>query len=188
MAGLQAYSRKHFVTLLLLFIAGGFTVILGELLITSHTDGLQMIGVTAAALGVIIAVMGIFAVGKLRTFTVIMMFVIALCGLVGTGIHIANGGNDGERFGPPPAGFTGEQGVVAQPQPSGESDSAQAPAGAQGQQFQGFQDGQRPMGRPHGTPPPLAPLSLCGLALMAAVVMLVKQDPEPVAELSATPA
>jgi len=120
MKSLENLARRNLFVILLVLLLGGFLLVLAELLITGHVEGVQNVAVIASAVGAIGVAAGIFVKGTVRHVVAILLLVLTLTGLMGTLQHSA---------------ATGE---VA--------------------------------------PPPLAPLSLSGLALMGAVLLLAKQD------------
>lgn len=171
MKAIQGFTRRHFVTILLLFVAGGFFTTLAELILTGHTMGPQLIGVVASALGIVLAALGIFAAGKLRITTVILFLVLAFSGVMGMAQHLLNRG---------PEGAMAEVQVADETwQPvANQTDVASGAAAAPLQDGDGTGERAFPGGPPNAEPPPLAPLALSGLALMGAVVLLAKRDPD----------
>jgi hypothetical protein len=63
MASIQALTRRHLTTLLLLLLAGGFAVILGELILYKHYDGIQLIGLISTIAGLVIVLWGLLRSG-----------------------------------------------------------------------------------------------------------------------------
>jgi len=136
MASLKRVVQQYFYSVLLLMTVGGFVMIAAELLLTSHTEGLQLVGVTAAVAGLILAVAALFLSGRqARNILVILFVVLSISGLVGVLQHA------GAR--------------------SGDDDSAA---------------------------PPLASLSLSGLALIGAVTLLGIAEPQAVEARAPKPA
>jgi hypothetical protein len=125
MHALRSFVQPRFVPLLLLMIAGGYAVILAELMITNHTEGIQLVGVIASALGIVLALVGMFMRGGAATAVAVVLIVLSLSGVGGV-INHASSDDGGETV-----------------------------------------------------PPPLAPLSLAGLSLMGAVVVLTKPEEQP---------
>ena len=120
MKSLEGLVRRNLIVILLLLLLGGFVMLLAELLLTGHVDGIQLVAVIASAVGAIGVAAGIFVKGTVRHVVAILLLVLTISGLMGARQHFEATGNE--------------------------------------------------------TPPPLAPLSLSGLALMGAVVLLAKQD------------
>ena len=161
---LSAWTRKHFVTLILVFTAGGFVFILAELLLEGHYRGVQLIAPVSAAAGFILALFALTRRGRLPV--AVLFLTLSATGLYGTLAHF------GERTG---------GGPLAQAA-SGTSPAAQlvsdVGAPAEGE-FAGPPGGG-------SAPPWLAPLSVSGLALLGgagAVALgrredrLVKREP-----------
>ena len=56
MSKFQGFLGQHRDTLLLLLLAGGFVVVLGELVLYQHWDSTQLIGFSATVVGLLAAV------------------------------------------------------------------------------------------------------------------------------------
>ena len=164
MAGLQSFTRKHLTTILLVLLAGGFAVLLAELILYKHFEGLQLVGLFSTIAGLLAALWGLVAKGGTRIALAGVMVLLAVAGVIGVLQH--NGGGSDDEAARPAAltavGANVNTSFAAQ-------DSDEAPGDTD--------DGGRPEGDA-GTPPPLAPLGLSGLALMGAVVLLAKRDPD----------
>lgn len=143
---IQAIVRSRFHLLVMSVIAGGFLVLLTELLIYSHYQQLQLVGLAAVIIGLIASVLGIGARGTMRTRLVAVFLVVSLSGLLGLYFH--NERRIGGESGPPQAGGSEPQG--------GETGS----------------DG------PRMPPPVLASLSVTGLCIFGAVMLLARRDEE----------
>jgi len=89
-----SWLKKRYPELVMLWIAGGFFALALELLITRHTEEVQLVGVAAALLGGAVAVLALFLRG-LRTLWLVGFAVVALAGLVGTGVHWSEAGEEG---------------------------------------------------------------------------------------------
>ena len=142
---LSIWTGNHFVTLMLVFTAGGFVFILAELLLERHWEGIQLVAPVSAGVGFVLA---LFALTRRGTLPVAVLFLaLSATGLYGTLEHFE------ERT---------ESGPSAQAASASTSPAAQlvsdvsAPA-----------DGEF-AGPPGGgsAPPWLAPLSVSGLALL----------------------
>lgn len=151
MSKLQGFLGRQQDTILLLLLTGGFAVILGELALYQHWEGIQLVGLIATVVGLLAVLAGIFLKGTGRTVAGLLLVVLAISGLMGMRQH-ADAAAQAQA--PRPALVQGETGVqeiayrpAAPAQPAGET-----------------------------TPPPLAPLGLSGLALMGAVILLAKKD------------
>ena len=55
MKSVQTLVQRHVWSLLMLLIAGAFALLLVELIVTEHTDGIQLVAVGASAFGLILA-------------------------------------------------------------------------------------------------------------------------------------
>lgn len=163
MSKFQGFLAQQRDTILLLLLAGGFAVVLGELVLYQHWDGTQLIGFSATVVGMLAVLVGIFVKGTLRAVIGLLLVVLALSGLLGARQHLEEGG---EAMAPRPA-------LVQQSTLAGAQEIAYRP-GALAQE--GEEEGEGAEGRGETVPPPLAPLSLSGLALMGAVILLAKQD------------
>ena len=165
MASIQALTRRHLTTLLLLLLAGGFAVILGELILYKHYDGIQLIGLISTIAGLVIVLWGLFAKGGTRITLAVLMLLLSFAGVMGVIQH--NEGEEGaEGARMPPLAAAATDGDVANRQIALPADDDGGPE-------------QRGAGG-ESAPPPLAPLGLSGLALMGAVILFAKRDPDQV--------
>ncbi len=167
MAGLQSFTRKHLTTLLLVLLAGGFAVLLAELLLYKHFEGLQLVGLFSTIVGLLAALWGLVAKGGTRIALAGVMVLLAVAGVIGVLQH-NGGGSDDEAARPAAISAAGANANISLGAPGVTQDSDEAPVPQD--------ESARPEGDA-GTPPPLAPLGLSGLALMGAVVLLAKRDP-----------
>ena len=162
---LQTVVQRHVWSLLMLLIAGAFALLLVELIVTEHTDGIQLVGVGASAIGLILAGLSLVAPSSWRRVLAVLFLALSLTGVIGVVEH-QEARNKDRR----------EAALVA---PSGNTTVRIA----QGRQ-EGGGRGER-FARPDGgesAPPPLAPLSLAGASLMAAVLLLGRSDAVTAAE------
>jgi len=167
MAGLQSFTRKHLTTLLLVLLAGGFAVLLAELILYKHFEGLQLVGLFSTIVGLLAALWGLVAKGGTRIALAGVMVLLVVAGLIGVVQHNeSEGGDEGAR--PAAIAAAGANANISLTAPGVAQDSDDAPVAP----------GARPRGDSETPPPPLAPLGLSGLALMGAVVLLAKRDPE----------
>ena len=162
MSKVQAFLGQHRDTILLLLLAGGFVVVLGELVLYAHWEGTQLIGFSATVVGLLAVLVGIFVKGTLRTVIGLLLVVLSLSGLVGAREHLE--ASSEEAMSPRPA-------LVQQNTLAGAQEIAYRP-GALAQE----EEGEGGEGGGETVPPPLAPLSLSGLALMGAVILLAKKE------------
>jgi hypothetical protein len=173
MTNLQAAMRRNLTPVLLLLLAGGYLVIVGELVLYRHWDGLQLIGFAASIVGLLAVLLGLFAKGGLRVGLAILLAVLSLSGVIGAFEHYESLLEGGEAVQPALAQASADatllvahqpgavENLVLQEDEEGERESSERDEGGEG--------GEE-------TPPPLAPLSLAGLSLMGAAVLLAKQD------------
>jgi len=140
----QNAIQKYFYAVLMMLLAGGFAILLAELLITQHTDGIQLVAVVAASVGLLLVLAAFFVSGRSATTVAVLLLLLSVTGLLGTVQHLTSGDGDGER-------------AIIQRFETG---------GYQPIAFALDDDGDK------ATPPPLAPLSLAGLSLMGSVIVI----------------
>jgi hypothetical protein len=162
---LQVFFARRRAVLLLGLLAGGFAVLLGELVLYRHWEGSQRIGIVATGVGLTAVLLGLFVRGSARPLLGLLLLVLSLSGLIGVREHLEEGGGEAMRL---PA------------QPSVQLVAYQA--GASNEEKEGEEQGEaREVREERGgesAPPLLAPLSLSGLALMGAVILLAKPTEE----------
>ncbi len=169
MKSLEELIRRNLIVILLLMLLGGFVMLLAELLITGHVEGVQNVAVIASIVGAIGVIAGFFIKGVVRHVVVLVLLVLTLSGLMGVREHSESSGRIGDsmRF------------IAAADLASGYQLIANVNATTQKPLRDEDEDENKPNQRQaerESSPPPLAPLSLSGLALMGAVVLLAKQD------------
>ncbi len=165
MAGIQSLIRRRQTTLLLLLLAGGFAVILAELVLYKHYSGIQLIGFISTIAGLLVVLWGLFAKGRTRVVLALVLLLLSVTGIIGV-IQHNEGDEDGEAVTP---AFTAAAANL--------NISSNAPRVVQENESE--EEGSGESARAGETiPPPLAPLGLSGLALMGAVVLLAKRDPD----------
>jgi len=191
MTSLQATVRRNLLPILLLLLAGGYLVVLIELFLYRHWDGLQLIGFAATAIGLLAVLLGLFAKGGLRIGLAVLLAIVSISGLIGTYEHFESRSEGGEAARPALAQANAGANFAIAYRPSadtqaltaqdddeagegGEAGEAAA-AGKAGEAGEAREGGERGESGEE-TPPPLAPLSLAGLSLMGAAVLLAKQD------------
>ena len=189
MTSLQATIRRYLTPILLLFLAGGFLVVLGELYLYRHWQGTQLIGFAATVIGLVAVRLGLFAKRGFRLGLAILLVLISISGLIGTYEHFESRSEEGREAARPALAQTVQSEQLAA---ATNITIAYQPAGAErmgtqegGEGGEGAEAGEAP-GRGEGgeggerggeqAPPPLAPLSLAGLSLMGAAVLFAKQD------------
>lgn len=154
MSRIQTFIQEHFTNLLLLFVAGGFFMLVAELLLTHHTDGIQLVAVIASVAGLLFALVGLFSRGKASMALVVAFLLLSVTGVIGVLEHNEERGD--------------ERKAVATVRVTRANNVANSRANFQ--QQPGF---RREEG---GTPPPLAPLSLAGLSLIGAVTLVSRKE------------
>lgn len=217
MDGLRRSIQGNFSSILLILVTGGFLVLLVELVLFQHWQGLQLIGLGSVVLALILTIAGMFVEGGGANVIGILLVVISLVGLVGVFEHYQARQQEVaafQRFSQGQGGFPGGQ---AGTQATGQQANGQQANGQQansqqssGQQANAVgtpapvQEGGQATGRQNGqgggqfggqggfqrgrgrfgagaagglsfrepVPPPLAPLSLSGLSLLAALAVL----------------
>jgi|GEM_PF-6780140 len=70
-------------TLLMLLLAGGFAVLVAELVWMGHTRDTQIIAIITATIGLLFTLVGTFASGRARAIVAVALAVLALTGLYG---------------------------------------------------------------------------------------------------------
>lgn len=169
MSRIEAFDRKYLTPILLVLLAGGFLVVLGELFLYRHWDGVQLIGFSATIAGLLFVVLGIFAKGGLRKALAVLLVLLSVSGLIGAYEHLESANGEGGEAQRPVleqvASSNAALALAVQPR----SDLERAPAQEGNESGEGQGGGE-------AAPPPLAPLSLSGLALMGAAILFAKQD------------
>ncbi len=164
MARLQAFVRSNLVLVLLLLTAGGFVMLLAELLLVNHTDGIQFVAVVASAVGLALALLGLLARRGLRLALAAAFLALSITGLIGTYEHLEEGSEGGEAWRAAPVAVRSGYQTIANR--LDEDDGERGEGGERGETGE----------RGEGTPPPLAPLSLAGLSMLGAVSLAAKPD------------
>ncbi len=173
MTGLQAMVRRNLITILLVLLLGGFVMLLAELLITNHVDGIQNVANVASIVGAAAILLGFFAKGMFRHLLVLLLLVLSLSGLLGAWEHLES--SEGGEAQAPAALAVRSDGYQTISNGAGADVERTLQDDDEGEEArEGGEGGEREGGE--GAPPPLAPLSLSGLALMGAVVLLAKPD------------
>lgn len=150
---LQSFVRQRFFPLIMGMLAVGFLLLLGELIGYKHFEGIQWVGTGAVIIGLLAALLGIGARGGLRKGLIYLFLVLALTGLLGEWEH-----NEDRLRGESGPQGAGQQTDVGQ----GDGDQQSGPGGSE-----------------EGIPPPiLAPLSVSGLCLFGAIMLLARRDQE----------
>lgn len=150
MKALQDFVQKNLFTLLLLLIAGGFVMLLVELVLMGHTSGTQFVAVVACVAGLIFAIGGLFANGNIRHLLVVLFLLLSISGLYGTLEHTEK---REERI----AETTGV--------------TITAIGSDEGEEL-----GEELVGEFQTFPPALSPLGLSGFSALGAVALLGKKE------------
>jgi len=171
-------------TILMLLLAGGFGMLVIELVWMGHTRGVQLIAIITAVVGTLLALVGAFARGRARPVVAGLLAALALVGLFGTFEHAEARAENANRRPPFGANTNNNGNAVStsgeqQQQPPQDQNRAQG----QGQGQRGFPGGFPGRGN---QPPLLSPLSLSGLAIIGTVVLLGTCRENAMADESAT--
>jgi len=161
---IQAFVQRHFATLLLLLIAAGFVTFVAELLLMHHTEGIQLVAVVASVVGLLLALAALLAPAKWRNGIAILFLLLSVTGVIGTIEH--NEGDEAEGRETrliAPTERNANQNIVYRAQDAEEGEAEEGEAEEAGEAGE-------------AAPPPLAPLSLAGFALMGAITTLAKRD------------
>jgi hypothetical protein len=141
-----SWLQERFPELVAVMVAGGFALTLGELLLMNHTEKIQKLALLMTSAGMLAVALGLIA-PKFRKLLVGVLIVVAASGLFGVYEHLEEAAEHREKA----AREASAPGVL------------QAGGGDAGE--------HEKKGEKHG-PPPLAPLSVSGLALMGSLGLL----------------
>ncbi len=157
MEQIAGWIRKNFPEVVLAGAAGGFLMILAELIITDHLDGIQLVAVVASVIGLVVSAAGFLLRGAASRAGAILLVLLSISGLVGAFEHYEEGQEE--------ATATQHGLAVGQEYRYIDSDKEdeESVSGEEGEEGE-------------AVPPPLAPLSLSGLALLGAMAMLARSD------------
>ena len=89
--------KKRFPEIVLLWSAASFFVLLLELLLTNHTEELQIVGVAAALAGTVAALAGL-GPSALRWAALVVLVFVALAGAAGTLVHWREGAEERAEY------------------------------------------------------------------------------------------
>lgn len=163
---LATFVQRQFPRLVLVGLALGFAVLLAELLITNHTDGIQLIAPVSSAVGIALSLAALM-LRRRGVLLAVLFGLLTVTGLVGVFEH------NEERFGGEASrpNTTSVRQVSARfaAQGNDEDEANEAPS------FRERGEGERT--------PPLAPLSLSGLALLGALATLARREGAPLEHL-----
>ena len=88
MSKLETMVRHNLITILLFLLLGGFAMLLVELLITNHIDGIQNVANVASLVGAVAILLGFFAKSTFRHLLVLLLLLLSLSGLLGAWEHL----------------------------------------------------------------------------------------------------
>lgn len=171
---LHALVQKRFYSLLLILVAGGFLVVLAELILANHTRGIQLVAVVATVLGLLLAGAGIVASEKARSILAVLFLLLSVTGVVGVIEHNEGRLEEGVTVIPAQvaeaSGSPSHTAQYSRDGGEGENEAAES-GGTNTSEFgEGGERGERGE-RGEEPAPPLAPLSLAGLSLIGATVL-----------------
>ena len=157
MEQIAGWIRKNFPEVVLAGAVGGFLMILAELIITDHLDGIQLVAVLASVIGLVVSAAGFLLRGAASRAGAILLVLLSISGLVGAFEHYEEGQEE--------ATATQHGLAVGQEYRYIDSDKEdeESVSGEEGEEGE-------------AVPPPLAPLSLSGPALLGAMAMLARSD------------
>lgn len=140
-----SWLQERFPELVGLMVAGGFALTLGELFLMGHTEKSQLIGVGMSGAGLLAALLGAVVAPRFRKALLGLWIVVAAGGLFGVYEHLEEAQEHREKA----------------------AIEAQAKMAA-GEAAEESKDEE------HG-PPPMAPLSVSGLAMLGGLALLARK-------------
>lgn len=153
MTALRQFVVRNFYTIMYLLVAGSFLGLVAELVWTEHWDGIQLVGLAASAIGLVLALLAIFASARMRSVLAILFLVLSISGIVGAIEHNEARNEESSAT----VIMAASVGPVVQPAP----------------QYDGDEEGEEHEEEGEGeNVPPLAPLSLAGMSIIGAVTLL----------------
>ena len=166
MSVLESWVQRRLAVLLLGMLAGGFAILLVELLLTDHVNGVQLVAVAASVAGLVLTLAAMVVRGRARYGVAALLLVLSATGLLGAYEHFEE--RSGEEAAVPSlvASAPANQLIAFHAQDNDDDGPPQSEQGESGER------GEREGEEAEGTPPPLAPLSLSGLSLMGVIVTL----------------
>lgn len=147
---LGVWTKEHFVTVILAFTTGGFLLILAELLLARHWEGIQLVAPVSVGLGFVLALLAL--TGRRAVPIAGVFLLLSVTGLFGTFQHFE--AHTDKPDGPPRSAAQAVAQTVSVTTPTADENAGP------------------PEGEGRGGPPWLAPLSLSGLALLDSVATL----------------
>lgn len=175
MQSVQNFVQKNLFSLLLLVTAGGFAMLLAELMLMGHTAGDQQIGAIAAAIGLLLALVGMVAKGNLRYLLVVLFLVLSVSGIYGTIEHAEGREHRAEEIHGLTITVTGDEHHEADEKEEAEHSSKVA-SDEEEEEEEAEEIGEELLEEFTEFPPMLSPLALSGFAALGAVVLLGKKE------------
>lgn len=166
MEQIAGWIRKNFPEVVLAGAAGGFLMILAELIITDHLDGIQLVAVVASVIGLVVSAAGFLLRGAASRAGAIVLVLLSISGLVGAFEHYETSQEEATATQHGLAVGQEYRYIDSDDQDEDNAAGEEGEAGAEGEEGE---EGE-------AAPPPLAPLSLSGLALLGAMAMLARSD------------
>lgn len=145
-----SWLQDRFPELVVGLVVGAFALTLGELLLMGHFEGKQIIGLAMSAIAMGALVLGLLLGPRFRKVLVGVLCLVALGGLFGTLEHAEEAQEHREK-----AERARQERALLNPSQDGEAHEE---------------------GKTH-VPPPLAPLSVSGLALMGGLGLIARKAP-----------
>lgn len=145
-----SWLQDRFPELVVGMVVGAFALTLGELLLMGHSEGKQIIGMVMSAVAMGALVLGLLVGPRIRKVLLGVLCVVALSGVFGTIEHVEEAQEHREN-----AERERQELALSSPSEDGEAHEE---------------------GKTHG-PPPLAPLSVSGLALMGGLGLIARKAP-----------
>ena len=158
-SSLKQMIARNYYTLMYLLIAGSFLGLVAELVWTEHWDGIQLVGLLASVAGLVLAAVALFAAPRMRQVLAVLFVILSISGIVGTIEHNEERG-EGEASAPVIMAATAGTNM--------ELPAAQQEEGEEGEAGERGEGGEGGEGE---AIPPLAPLSLAGMSIIAAVTL-----------------
>ncbi|MEZ4612358.1 MAG: hypothetical protein R2838_19315 [Caldilineaceae bacterium] len=158
-SSLKQMIARNYYTLMYLLIAGSFLGLVAELVWTEHWDGIQLVGLLASVAGMVLAAIALFASPRMRQVLAVLFVILSISGIVGTIEHNEDRG-EGEASAPVIMAATAGTNM--------ELPAAQQEEGEEGEAGERGEGGEGGEGE---AVPPLAPLSLAGMSIIAAVTL-----------------
>lgn len=160
MSTARLFVQRRYSALMLLLIAGGFVMLLVELFLTGHTEGIQLVAVVASFVGLVLTLAALAANSHLRNLIALLFVVLSLSGVIGAYEHFEESERKEAVTGSPAVGTVDTGATFTVAYRYDEESEEEEDAGEVGEE----------------NPPPLAPLSLVGFGLMGAVATLGKRE------------